>query len=148
MALFGIRYYCFSLQVIKGQHIPLSSSYSGSTLPLFFLPFLTSCQLHLISYFGFPDCIPKGWPKVKSFSFPGNTVSFFPPRCTPASGSKFIPQFCTAPLYLLQEGVGYHIIFIFFKNAFLLHVLIVTCQPRWNMHFGRCVREVRARLQT
>lgn len=81
--LFGIYYYCFSFHVIKGQCVPLSFSCSGVTEPLFMV-FLTSRQLHLISYFGFPDYIPKGWPKVKLFSFLGKITSFlFFSPCSP-----------------------------------------------------------------
>lgn len=129
MALFGIRYYCFSLQVIKGQHIPLSSSYSGSTVPLSLLPFLTSCQLHLISYFGFPDCIPKADLKSShSVSWEIQSPSF-PPMC-----SSF--RFKIHPLILHSStvaasgwrGVPYYIYFL--QKDFLLRGLIVTCQPK------------------
>ena len=55
--LFGILCYYFSLHVMKGQCAPLSFSYSRVTEPFFFLlSFLSSGQLHLIAYSGFPDC--------------------------------------------------------------------------------------------
>lgn len=51
--LFGIHCYCFSLRVIKGQCVPLSSSYYGVTEPLFYCLFclLASCISFLILVF-------------------------------------------------------------------------------------------------
>lgn len=133
MALFGIRYYCFSLHVIKGQLVPLSSSYSGSimSLPPCLFWLLASCILFLI--LDFLTAFQKADPE-SSHSVSGKYSLLLPSPCTPASGSKSIPSFCTAPSRLLKDGVGVS------YNHFLQNHF-PTCQPKWNMHFGKMCEE-------
>lgn len=140
MALFGIRYYCFSLHVIKGQLVPLSSSYSGSTMSLF--PPAFSDFLPAASYFLFwiSWLHSKRLTQSQVIQFPGNTVSFFSPHVLQLQVQNPSLHFAQLHHVCLRMVWGYHTI-ISFKTTFQLVNLSEICI------LEKCVRKVCAHLQ-